>query len=101
MSEPSKILKLCPDPPDDGRMVVQLSVSELRQMIGEEVKKSLRGATTPDEWVDIDKAAAVLSVSPDWIYHNVKRLPFARKIGPRQLRFSVHGMQKWMEVAGR
>jgi predicted DNA-binding transcriptional regulator AlpA len=47
--------------------------------------------------LDPEEAAKLLSVSEDWLYHNAKKLPFTRKLGPRLLRFSYHGMIKWME----
>jgi hypothetical protein len=100
MTEPAKILTLHPEQPDD-RMIVQLSVAELRKLIAEEVKKATTSGGSRDHWVDIARAAEILTVSPDWIYHNVKKLPFAKKIGRRQLRFSVAGMQRWMEGQGR
>jgi predicted DNA-binding transcriptional regulator AlpA len=79
----------------DARLVVHLSVEELRRIISEEIKKlSGNGA---DEWFDTERAAEFLGVSTEWIYRNRKRLPFARKVGRKMVRFSVAGMRKWME----
>jgi len=39
-----------------------------------------------------------LTVSPGWVYHNLKRLPFTRKVGG-MLRFSANGLQRYIEVS--
>jgi len=105
MSEPTKIVKLRPDSPEiaDEIMVVQLNIRELRQIIREEIARHgrERGSLLADRWVDIDKAAKFMDVSTDWIYHNLKALPFVKKIGRKMLRFSLKGMQGWMESVGR
>jgi len=41
-------------------------------------------------------AAQMLSVSPDWLYCNARKLPFSRKLGPKMLRFSRLGIEKWI-----
>ena len=52
--------------------------------------------TEPDQLVDIDKAAELMSVAKRWLYDNHHRLPFTRRIGSRQLRFSLHGLQRYI-----
>ena len=79
--------------------LVTLTTGELRSLLAEVIEKAL--ASVNDEWVDIERAAKILSVSTHWLYHQRKKLPFARKIGPKQLRFSIKGIQKWMESRGR
>jgi predicted DNA-binding transcriptional regulator AlpA len=93
MSDPSK--KIIPLRAGD-KMIVQLSVGELRAIIREEVQVPSNGSAPPDEWVDVETAAKIMSVSSEWIYHNRKRLPFACKIGRKMLRFSLSGLQEWM-----
>lgn len=57
--------------------------------------------STPDSAVDEDRllttaeAAAMLGHSTKWIYRHVKDLPFARRMGPRDLRFSLKGLRAW------
>ena len=50
-----------------------------------------------DRLLKIDEAAQVLGTSEDWLYHNWKKLPFAFKWSPRQLRFSQKGLQRYIE----
>ncbi len=42
------------------------------------------------------EAAAVLKVTPRWLYRHHRTLPFARKLSRRALRFSEAGMQQWL-----
>ena len=91
-----KITQLRPDAPDDSRLLVTLTVSDLRALIRAEINKSLANRSE-DRLVDIEEAAKMLCVSTDWIYHQRKCLPFAKKVGRKQLRFSIKGMQRWLE----
>jgi hypothetical protein len=76
----------------------EMSAGELRELIRQEVRiSSGQNDVEGDEWVDIDTAAKLMSVSAQWLYHNRKNLPFVSKIGRRLLRFSRNGLQKWME----
>jgi predicted DNA-binding transcriptional regulator AlpA len=69
----------------------------LRRIIREEIgafKGELNGQE--DRLLDAEEAASRLSVSADWLYRNAKRLPFTRKLGPKMLRFSCQGIQKYL-----
>jgi len=50
-----------------------------------------------DRLLKIDEAAQVLGTSEDWLYHDWKKLPFAFTWSPRQLRFSLKGLQRYIE----
>ena len=82
-----------PSQPTD---TILVSMSELRLMIREELTKAMGTHTTEEKLITAKEAAALMSVSPDWLYRNASKLPFARKIGPRALRFSKIGLEKWM-----
>jgi predicted DNA-binding transcriptional regulator AlpA len=41
------------------------------------------------------QVAEMLGHSTKWVYRHVKNLPFARRIGPRDYRFSLLGLRKW------
>jgi predicted DNA-binding transcriptional regulator AlpA len=71
--------------------------------IQQAVTDALRSAGTKpksnrDRLLTADEAAQMLSVSPDWLYRNAKKLPFTRKLGPKMLRFDYRGMVKWIET---
>jgi len=98
MSDPKKVIPIRPDPTiTDDTMIVQLSVAELRLLIRAELDEAIANRSD-DRLIDIEECAKMLCVSTDWIYHARKRLPFARKIGRKQLRFSVKEMRKWMDA---
>jgi len=68
----------------------------LRRIIREEIG-TLKTETT-DQLLPAEEAAKVLAVSEDWLYRNAKRLPFTRKLGPKMLRFSSLGIQKYLAI---
>jgi predicted DNA-binding transcriptional regulator AlpA len=83
---------------NEGKNAFDLLVDQIREVIREEIKgANANGAVAPERLLDPEEAAKMLSVSEDWLYHNSKKLPFTRKLGPRLLRFSYRGMLKWME----
>ncbi len=65
-----------------------------------------RGAGEPqqaiqpeEELLTAEQAAALLSVSVDWMYRHASGLPFTRRLSRKALRFSKAGLLKWR--AGR
>jgi predicted DNA-binding transcriptional regulator AlpA len=74
--------------------------AELTAIVEEAVAKAMqngKAGAVEERLLDIDEAAKVLAVSPEWLYHNRKRLPFTRKLGPKLLRFSYAGILRWAE----
>ncbi len=49
-----------------------------------------------DNLLDAEEAAMILHVSKDWLYRHACHLPFTRKLGPKVLRFSFGGIQKYL-----
>lgn len=47
----------------------------------------------PDRWLTADEAAKLLNVTPRWLYR--RRLPFAKRLSKKCLRFSESGLRKW------
>jgi excisionase family DNA binding protein len=79
----------------DSRMVVQLTVDELESMLERAAKVA---APKDDKLLTIEQVCDTLNVSPEWVYHRAKKLPFVRKIGGL-LRFSHNGLQRYIESA--
>jgi excisionase family DNA binding protein len=67
---------------------------KIREIVAEEVSKAVKGSKD-DRLLDIDELCKVLNVQKAWVYHNVKKLPFVRKIGGN-LRFSNNDLQRWI-----
>jgi len=53
----------------------------------------------PEELLSADHAAALLSVSVDWMYRHASGLPFTKRLSRKALRFSKAGLLRWR--AGR
>ena len=53
-----------------------------------------------DRLLNIAQAAAMLNVGKDWFYRDKrwKNLPFTVVLGPRKIRFSVQGIQRYIEA---
>lgn len=69
----------------------------LRQAIRQEIEAALQSGHAPeDRLLDAPSAAKLLSVSSDWVYRHAKSFPFTRKLGPKMLRFSFLGIQKYL-----
>ncbi len=81
----------------DPALVVTLTVGQLRQLVRQEVQTAVgQNGHGEERLLTAEEAAAVLSVSPDWLYRNAKKLPFTRRLGPKALRFSYQGIIKWL-----
>ena len=48
-----------------------------------------------DKLLPPEEAAELLHVKVSWLYRNWKRLPFARKLSRKALRFSEAGLRRW------
>jgi predicted DNA-binding transcriptional regulator AlpA len=53
-------------------------------------------AADPDGLLDVAEAAQRLGTSKDWLYRHADQLPFTVRLGPRQLRFSAHGLAQYL-----
>jgi len=83
----------------DKSLALQLTVEELSSVVESAVKAAMRSAPKDgDRLLDPAEAAKLLSVSEEYLYRHRKTLPFARKLGPRLLRFSYQGLLKWAEA---
>ncbi len=48
-----------------------------------------------DKLLTPEEAAELLSVKVSWLYRNWQRLPFARKLSRKALRFNESGLRRW------
>jgi len=68
----------------------------IRRIIREEIETFRSEVNGRDRLLDAAEAATLLCTSEDWLYRNGRRLPFTRKLGPKMLRFSYIGIQKYL-----
>ena len=84
--------------PDPSTLIVTLTTGQVRELIREEINRALNHSVQDERLIDAEEAAKLLSLSPDWLYRNSKKLPFTRKLGPKMLRFSYQGIVKWLST---
>ena len=68
----------------------------LEPIVKRAVQEAINGHRDADRLLDAEKASKVLCVSEDWLYRHANKLPFTRKLGPKMLRFSYQGIQKYL-----
>ncbi len=83
-------------PMSKGTDLLGEALQELIKEAQQELGKDTNGADGADRLLMAEEAAQTLAVSPDWLYRHANRLPFTRKLGPRMLRFSEQGIQKYL-----
>jgi len=52
---------------------------------------------TEERLLDITEAAEVLNTTKDYLYRHWRELPFAFELSPRQIRFSLKGIHRYIE----
>ncbi|HEY2922036.1 MAG TPA: hypothetical protein VGK77_23885 [Candidatus Binatia bacterium] len=80
----------------DSRLLVTLSTDELESIVQRAVQAALKAAPHDDKLLDAAQVSEILNCKEDWVYHNVRKLPFVRKVGG-MLRFSNNGLQRYIE----
>ena len=73
----------------------------VRQAVRVEVRDISKLDRDAERLLTIGQVAQTLSVSKDWVYRNAKRFTFTRKLGPKMIRFSETGLQKWLKEKRR
>lgn len=82
---------------DRSTLLGELSTLEVRRA---ELLAELMALNTPrhepDRLLTVQEAAAILSVTPDWLYRHADDFRFTVRPGPGQLRFSHQGLQDYL-----
>ena len=84
------------DPNSPPVLLAEALAAILKPIVEEAVKDALNGHREEDRLLDAQEASKLLCVSSDWLYRHGKKLPFTRKLGPKMLRFSSQGIQKYL-----
>ena len=84
------------EPDNTSSLLGEALAGILKPIVAEAVKEALNGHREEDRLLDAEETAKLLSVSEDWLYRRAKKLPFTRKLGPKMLRFSSQGIQKYL-----
>jgi excisionase family DNA binding protein len=97
MSQQSEIVPLRADTVAGDKMLVTMTASDLRQLIGEIVEQKLKlVSTVRGSLLTADQAAEFLGYSKDWVYKNWQKIG-GRKPGGKGLRFDAAELQGWVE----
>ena len=86
------------EPDNTTPLLAEALAAILKPIVEEAVQKAINGNGhhDGDHLLDAEEASKVLSVSADWLYRHANKLPFARKLAPKMLRFSYLGIQKYL-----
>lgn len=98
--------QLAADPARAGDLPPEVARDLLVRVVGLQTVLLARALSTPAGWngqpegpgdrlLTPDEAARLLGVTPAWLYRHASRLPFARKLSRKCLRFSEAGLRKW------
>jgi predicted DNA-binding transcriptional regulator AlpA len=83
---------------EHNKMLVTLTVEELRSLIREELA-ALNGHsanTDKENLLTPDDVANLIGVNRRWLYRHASQLPFVRRISRKNLRFSEVGLRRWV-----
>ena len=94
MSEPQQIVVLTRD---ELKALISEAIEEYRFRSG----KDNGNAHADDRFLTTEEAAARLNVTPSWLYRHWGKLPFARKLSRKALRFSEAELLRWQAVRTR
>lgn len=75
-------------------------VSDVLKVVIAELDGIEDGPTTPqapDRMLTAPEAALMLNVTPRWLYRNAPRLPFAKKLSRKCVRFSEAGLRRYRD----
>jgi predicted DNA-binding transcriptional regulator AlpA len=94
-AQPDLAADLPPEVADAISRTCVLALAAITLRVG---RSAIAPAAPPaeDRLLPVEDAAARLGVSRDWLYKHARTLPFTVRVGPRQLRFSVAGLERWM-----
>ena len=74
----------------------RLKVSLLARMLIEQTRGNNQTPEGEDRLLAVEEAAEKLGVPNDWLYRHAKKLPFTVRLGPRHLRFSARGIERYI-----
>lgn len=81
---------------DSNNLLSEAIASIITPVIERAVREAIGAQKNEDRLLDAEEASTFLAVSQDWLYRHANKLPFTRKLGPKTLRFSYQGLQKYL-----
>jgi len=77
--------------------VYRLVLEDLRPLAGN--GKGDHAALAPDVLLTAEQVAQHLGTTTRWVYRHTARLPFAKRLGPKTLRFSTRGLERYLAAS--
>jgi len=97
LNDPAKLEGLSPEAiPQLRGELARLDTILLAALLSSGVGQS--ATSEGDRLLDVEVAAHKLGTTEDWLYRNASRLPFAIRIGKKQLRFSETGIERYIAL---
>jgi predicted DNA-binding transcriptional regulator AlpA len=75
--------------------LAELQAIFLARLVSQNGSHSASVPSEPDRFLTAEEAAPVLGVTPRWLYRHSRKLPFARRLSRKALRFSEAGLRRW------
>jgi hypothetical protein len=85
-------------PPLLAQLAAAQSALAARLLCSRTIEADQQSLQEKDSLLTAEQAAILLNVTPRWLYRHAKRLPFARKLSRKVLRFSEIGLRKWQAI---
>ena len=76
--------------------LAEIFLKLMRQAVREEIRILNEDLREKDRLLTAQESAKMLAVSPEWLYRNANKLSFTRRLGPKVLRFSQRGIERWI-----
>lgn len=84
------------------RLLAQLAATQgalaARLLCNPMVETAQQSSQEEDRLLTAEQAAALLNVTPRWLYRHAKSLPFMRRFSRKVLRFSEAGIKRWQAL---
>jgi excisionase family DNA binding protein len=94
LADPSRAEKV---PPEERQHLVAALAALTLALLSAPTPKAASRELESDALLSAQETAALLGVSVRRIYRDAGALPFTRRLGPRTLRFSRRGLERWIQ----
>lgn len=93
------------------RAIAEVSIQEIPSILGDlerlkasgwarltapQIKVNNQTLEGEDQLLTVEEVAKKLGVPRDWIYRRTRKLPFTVRLGPRHVRFSLRGLERYI-----
>ena len=84
------------EPNNTPSLLGEALLEKIRQAVRQQIQAANQNGHQGDWLLDVEETAKLLCVEEGCLYRHHKKLPFSKKLGPKMLRFSYQGIQKYL-----